>query len=123
MIEELEQRIIELETELGEQYSYIAELEEELFKLNSNNMELQITYDEEIKSLQYELFIEKTKDSEHKFYWFTAKKTPLIVDVSYMGKEKHLYGFKQVPNYSFIEHHDLRFITNCSLDVLFEQFN
>ncbi len=65
---------------------------------------------------------EKTKDSKNSFYWFTAKKTPLVVDVSYLSYEDTLYGFKGVPNYHFIEKHDLRFVTNCPLDDLIEQY-
>ena len=58
----------------------------------------------------------------NQFYWFTAKTTPLLTDVSYMSKDKHLYGFKQPPKYNFIEYHDLRFVMNCSLDDVIEQF-
>ena len=58
----------------------------------------------------------------NQFYWFTAKKIPTIVDVSYLSNEDTLYGFKQTPNYHFIEHHDLRFITHSTLDELIEQF-
>ena len=93
------QRIMTLENELKILDSYILELETE-----------------------HELFLEKTNDSKHKFYWFTAKTTPLLTDVSYMSKDKHLYGFKQTPKYHFIEYHDLRFITHCSLDDVIEQF-
>ena len=65
---------------------------------------------------------EKTKDSKNSFYWFTAKRTPLVVDVSYLSYEDTLYGFKGVPNYRFIEKHDLRFVTHCPLDDLIEQY-
>ena len=58
----------------------------------------------------------------NQFYWFTAKKRPPISDVSYMSKGNLLYGFKETPNYTFIEHHDLRFITHATLDELIEQF-
>lgn len=58
----------------------------------------------------------------NQFYWFTAKKIPYDSDVSYTTKENYLYGFKQVPKYSFIKHHDLRFITHATLDELIEQF-
>lgn len=75
-----------------------------------------------IIDLEYELFLEKTKNSKNSFYWFTAKRTPLITDISYMSKDNHFYGFKEVPNYHFIEKHDLRFITNCPLDDLIEQY-
>lgn len=119
MTNELEQEIIELEKELNSLNSYI--------------LDLHINYDEEIKTLdnkitdlEYELFMEKTREPKNKFYWFTAKKIPLIVDISYSytnnENENDFYGFKQVPNYHFIEKHDLRFITNCSLDDLIEQF-
>ena len=58
----------------------------------------------------------------NQFYWFTAKKTPFIEDVSYRSKENHFYGFKEVPDYDFIEFHDLRFITHATLDELIEEF-
>lgn len=96
----------------------IMTLENELKILDSYIMELQIAHDEEIKSLE----LEKTSGSKHNFYWFTAKTTPLLTDVSYMSKDKHLYGFKQPPKYNFIEYHDLRFVMNCSLDDVIEQF-
>ena len=72
------------------------------------------------------MFVEKLfKEKQPKinqFYWFTTKKRPLVVDVVYMSNENDLYGFKQSPNYHFIEHHDLRFITHATLDELTEQF-
>lgn len=58
----------------------------------------------------------------NQFYWFTAKKTPLVADVSYTSNENDLYGFKQAPDYPFIEYHDLRFITHATLDDITEQF-
>ena len=69
------------------------------------------------------MIIELEKQSKvNQFYWFTAKKRPLIVDVNYMSNENDLYGFKQTPNYHFIEHHDLRFITHATLDDIIEQY-
>ena len=111
MTKELEQRIVELNNKIKELDDYNSKL------IRDNNQLIN-----EYKDLEYELFLEKTKDSDHKFYWFTTKKTPLVSDVSYTNNENDFYGFKQVPKYEFIEQHDLRFITNCSLDVLFEQF-
>ena len=81
-----------------------------------------ITLENKISELEYELLLEKNKESKNSFYWFTAKKTPLVADVSYLSYEDTFYGFKGVPNYRFIENHDLRFITNCSLDDLIEQY-
>ena len=69
------------------------------------------------------MIIEVEKQTKlNQFYWFTAKKTPLVTDVSYMSKDNHFYGFKQTPNYNFIEYHDLRFVTHSTLDDLIEQF-
>ena len=74
-------------------------------------------------SKESKMIIEFEKQPKvNQFYWFTAKKVPLVVDVTYMTNENTLYGFKQKPNYKFIEHHDLRFITNSTLDDLIEQF-
>ena len=121
-VKRLDRKMKELESYNDELIRDNNQLRNELDSLDSQFMGLHTSYDEQIKSLEYELFVEKTRDSTHKFYWFTAKKIPLIVDISYMSNENHFYGFKQVPNYSFIENHDLRFITNCSLDDLAEQF-
>ena len=107
-VKQLEQAIIELETKYEDE---IIQLERELKKS-----------DNKIESLEYELFLEKTGGSKNSFYWFTAKKTPLVVDVSYLSYEDTLYGFKGVPNYQFIENHDLRFVTNCPLDDLIERY-
>ena len=114
----------------------IMTLENELRILDSYIKNLQVYHEDEVKSLEleleksknkiteleYDLFLEKMDDSKHKFYWFTAKKTPLVSDLSYTNGENDFYGFKQVPKYELIETHDLRFITNCSLDDLFEQY-
>lgn len=121
LINEVEQGIVELVKELNELDSQLLELETNYYEeLSSFENEL-VQSDSKIKELEYDLFIEKTKDSEHKFYWFTAKRTPFVADVIYTDKEKHLYGFKQVPNYHFIEKHDLRFKTHSSLDDLIEE--
>ena len=121
-IKRLDRKMKELESYNDELVRDNNQFRDELDSLDSQFMSLHTSYDEQIKSLEYELFVEKTREPKNKFYWFTAKKTPLIVDISYMSNENHFYGFKQVPNYHFIENHDLRFITNCSLDDLAEQF-
>ena len=121
-VKQLERKIKELDSYNDELIRDNNQFRDELDSLDSQFMGLHTSYDEQIKSLEYELFVEKTREPKNKFYWFTAKKTPLIVDISYMSDENHFYGFKQVPNYHYIENHDLRFITNCSLDDLIEQF-
>lgn len=135
-VKRLERKIKELDSYNDELIRDNNQLRTELSDQYSHNLKIEIGYDEEVKSLQlelekrnnkiseleYDLFVEKTRDSKNRFYWFTAKKTPLITDISYMSNENHFYGFKQVPNYHFIESHDLRFVTNCSLDDLVEQF-
>ena len=122
MTNELEQTIIELENELENLNSYIFELhinyDEQLKSLDSELY----NKDKKINDLEHELFLEKTSDSKHKFYWFTTKKRPPISDVSYTNNENDFYGFKQVPKYELIEQHDLRFITNCSFDDIIEQY-
>lgn len=116
------QRIMTLENELKILDSHIRGLEKDWDQeVHSLENELKKS-DNRILDLEHELYIEKTRGTKHKFFWFTAKKTPLITDVSYLSNENTLYGFKQPPNYHFIEHHDLRFITHCSLDDLIEQF-
>ena len=105
-----EDEVKSLKIELEKSEHEITELEKELRKRHSK-----------IADLEYELFLEKTRDSKHRFYWFTAK-IPVIADVSYTNNENDFYGFKQPPKYSVIEQHDLRFITNCSLDDLVEQY-
>ena len=117
-----EQTIIKLKHELSDLETYIMELETHCEdEITSLEIELKKS-DNKIIDLEYELFLEKTRDSKHKFYWFTAKKRPLHADVSYMSKENHFYGFEQTPNYYFIKLDDLRFITHCSLDDVIEQF-
>ena len=118
MINELEEEIIELKQES-------IELQNELQELDSYTRNLQAHCQEEIKSLEYQLFIEKgirKQPKRNQFYWFTANRRPIGVDVSYSNKENLLYGFKQPPKYNVIEYNDLRFITHCSLDELIEQF-
>ena len=130
-----EQTIIKLKHELSDLETYILELEKELNKLDSYLTVLELNYSADLESLEieleksdnkiidleYELFLEKTKDSKHKFYWFTGKTRP-PAHVVYSNSETQLFGFNEPPQYKFIEHHDLRFITNCSLDDLIEQF-
>lgn len=116
------QRIMTLENELKILDSYIDSLklyhEDEItsleIELNERN--------EEILDLEYELYIEKTRGSSHKFFWFTANRIPIDADVSYSNTEDTLYGYKQPPQYKVIEHHDLRFVTHSTLDDLIEQF-
>ena len=57
----------------------------------------------------------------NQFYWFTSKIRPPS-HVVYNNGETQFFGFRESPQYKFIEHHDLRFITHCSLDDLIEQF-
>ena len=61
------------------------------------------------------------EDSKNSFYWFTAKKRP-PAHIVYSNRDNQFYGFNEVPQYKFIEHHDLRFVTNCPLDDLIEQY-
>lgn len=121
-VKQLERKIKELDSYNDELIRDNSQLRNELDSLDSQFMGLHTSYDEQIKSLEYDLFLEKTRGSKHKFYWFIANKIPFIADVSYLNNENTLFGFKDVPVYSTIENHDLRFITNCSLDDLVEQF-
>ena len=69
------------------------------------------------------MIIEVEKQTKmNQFYWFTANRRPIVSDVSYSNKEHQLYGFKQTPNYFFIEYNDLRFITHGTLEEIIEQF-
>ena len=121
-VKRLERKIKELDSYNDELIRDNNQLRSELDSLDSQVMGLHTSYDEQIKSLEYELFLEKTRDSKHKFYWFTSKITNTFSDVSFISKNIHYYGFKTVPDYEVIEVCDLRFITNCSLDDLVEQF-